>query len=479
MTRPAGAFDDAADEASVRRERRAGADAAAPVDSLRGAVLALQRQAGNRAVAGLLAAATRGSPTTTGTAATRGASATRSARTDARSPSFPNVQREPGRGGGGAAGTAATPAAITRSQFKSEVGRFGVTRVFDGTLAEQVVRLNRLGGPGDLLQQEVDAGYSWTQWGPGASSPLYAAILAGLEDFARSMGGVPAIREIGFFERDFRDVMVEGRRRIAWAQAAAEYGAGSMVVYKTAEQQATGKVLPRVRDTSGSPAAADQPTAAEGIRRVVTHELGHGLQEVAHDPAAVRAATTPLMMDAYAPAVGWTRSSGPGSTGGSAWRLYDIGEPSVQSALRPGQAAGSGGGTAGSGQLPDERYRVTPDNWQLGWREQPISRYQVSSGPFEDFAESVMGFIEAPATLLERSPARHAFVQSQAQVLASRLQQPTAAGGKTGARPSSAGSSGGAGSSGAGSSSAGSSGGAGPSGVASSGGGTTERRETP
>jgi len=99
-----------------------------------------------------------------------------------------------------------------------------------------------------------------------------------------------------------------------------------MVVYKTAEQQATGKVLPRVRDTSGSPAAADQPTLAEGIRRVVTHELGHGLQEVAHDPAAVRAATTPLLMDACAPAVGWTRGPGTGSTGGSAWRLYDIQE---------------------------------------------------------------------------------------------------------------------------------------------------------
>jgi hypothetical protein len=185
-----------------------------------------------------------------------------------------------------------------------------------------------------------------------------------------------------------------------------------MAVYQNTETQATAKVLPTARDASGA-AVMDQPTAQQGIGRVVTHELGHGLQEVAHDPAAVGRAAGPLLMERYARAIGWRQV---GSGGAREWRLYDVGDPAVERAL-------AGGGT------PEEQYRITRDTWQRGWHEQPISRYQVREGPFEDFPEAVMAYIANPTVLQQRSPHRYDFVRSTITELAGRLGTPATGGG--------------------------------------------------
>ena len=44
----------------------------------------------------------------------------------------------------------------------------------------------------------------------------------------------------------------------------------------------------------------------------------------------------------------------------------------------------------------------------------------------EDFAESLMCFIEAPAVLRDRSPGRHAFIQSRIAGWRGALRQPRA-----------------------------------------------------
>ena len=53
------------------------------------------------------------------------------------------------------------------------------------------------------------------------------------------------------------------------------------------------------------------------------------------------------------------------------------------------------------------------DSWNHPrWVEQPISAYTVTGGPGEDFAEAVMGFVNAGAVLQARSPVRYGFLDS-------------------------------------------------------------------
>ncbi len=354
-----------------------------------GGIADIQRQAGNAAATSLLAA--RGGTQRAGA---------------------PEVQRKRGRGGR----RAAAPATMSRTEFEAEAGRYGVGRTQTGTLDQQVARLNAMSGAdhlGDVLQADVAAGrQQWVSWDPGASSPVYRSIINGLADFSTTMGGLPPIRELLFFKREYRGVRIGGTLRTSWDPTGADYSAGVMNVYENAVLQATAKVLPTARDATGAPARADQPTQAQGIGRVITHELGHGLQEVAHNPAAIGRAAGPLLMTRYATAIGWRRAS----TGDRAWRLYDIGDPAVKAALD-------------AGGVPDQRHLITADTWNQGWHEQPISRYQVQTGPFEDFPEAVMAFIANRAVLQQRSPARHDFVQGVITELAGRLGTPTGASG--------------------------------------------------
>lgn len=120
------------------------------------------------------------------------------------------------------------------------------------------------------------------------------------------------------------------------------------------------------------------------MRRLLTHELGHGLAAAAHS-------IEPSLFDDYKREVGWTGTQPP--------RLFDIGQPAVQSAIS-------------AGSPPPAQFEITLDNWNSPqWIEQPVSDYMVTGGPGEDFAEAVMTFVRDPNLLLSRSPHRFRFLR--------------------------------------------------------------------
>lgn len=295
--------------------------------------------------------------------------------------------------------TAARERSLTLEDFQEAVRRFGVTRVRTGTVEDQAMLLNQGGDHlGDVLQNDIaEHHFPWVEWSPGGSSPTYASILAGFEDFERGLGGMPRVREIWFFEFGIEPVTVGGQLRVRRGEAAAEFGGERLFIYKAAEAQATQKVIPVRRDRPGRRSGTDRPTRDVGMRRVVAHELGHGVQELAYQRAREAADSRPGLMDRYRAQVGWFRA-------GDRERLYDIGVPEVARALE-------------AGEEPDAGFLITKDTWDSGrWREQPISKYMVRES-FEDFGEAVMAYVHRPSALEARSPRRFAFVRDLAEEL--------------------------------------------------------------
>jgi hypothetical protein len=95
------------------------------------------------------------------------------------------------------------------------------------------------------------------------------------------------------------------------------------------------------------------------------------------------------MMADFARAVGWVNGS-----------LFDIGVPAVATAIA-------------AGNPPPAQYEITQNNWNApNWVEQPVSHYSLED-PSEDFAESVMAYVQAPNLLLARSPRRFAFIRDR------------------------------------------------------------------
>ena len=135
----------------------------------------------------------------------------------------------------------------------------------------------------------------------------------------------------------------------------------------------------------------------------MTHELGHGFEEAA--AGAAGQGVDPQIVQEYGEAVGWHDG-----------RLYDIGAPDVEHALERHEA-------------PPAAFEITAQNWQRGWREQPISAYQVGHGPFEDLPAAIMAYSRSPQLLHDRSPHRFAFVENRRQLLqhAHALRPPDAA----------------------------------------------------
>lgn len=128
------------------------------------------------------------------------------------------------------------------------------------------------------------------------------------------------------------------------------------------------------------------PTREESTRRLLTHELGHGLAEAAHS-------IEPGLFDDYKREVGWVATQPS--------QLFDIGQPMVQTAIA-------------SGSPPPAQFEITVNNWNSPqWVEQPVSSYMVSGGPSEDFAEAVMTFVREPNLLLSRSPAASGFFRPE------------------------------------------------------------------
>src|SRR6478735_5274786 len=329
-----------------------------------GAVLDLQRSAGNQAVMALASPAPFSQPRV--------------------------LQRQP-----------AAPGPMTRDRFVETLRtRYGIGRVRAGTFAEQQGVNSRPNvAPAGRLTESV-----WRSWDPGAASDVYESVLSAFTDLESAFGGIPPVEELLFFDTAY-DVDPATHAVVPVAGVGADFGAGHLNVYRAGvsgsigtrkgipvgRSSSTGRyptVVASVRGRGTDPGAPiPLPSAAENTRRIITHELGHGVAEQAM-------AADPAMFTQYRLAVGWVGEE-----------LFDVGIPEVRRALAattppPARVRGSPGG-----RQVTQRTQITRDDWNNPqWIEQPISEYSVAGGAGEDFAEAVMAFVNTREVLAERSP---------------------------------------------------------------------------
>jgi hypothetical protein len=193
----------------------------------------------------------------------------------------------------------------------------------------------------------------------------------------------------------------------------ADFGTGQLRVYRSgvASGSGGGKGIPIGRSTEsgryppviaglggtgnepGAPIPV--PTGTDNTVRIITHELGHGLAEQAM-------AADQAMFDQYRLAVGWADG-----------RLFDVGIPEVRQALDAGAIPPATVRHTRGGRITVQPTQITVESWNHPrWVEQPISAYTVTGGPGEDFAETVMAYVNGRSALAARSPARFQFLQS-------------------------------------------------------------------
>jgi len=301
---------------------------------------------------------------------------------------------------------------MTRAEFDNRMlRRFGVTRIATGTQQEQATLLTPRGGPPPGGVQLPN----WSRWDPGIASPIYEWILDGFEQFNRDIGGVPPVREILFFDTAYE--VNQAGVAIPQPNVGASFGVGHLTVYRAATtanqplpigRSNTQGSYPQVvlgvtgipGQTPGAPLPA--PTREQNVRRVLSHELGHGLAEAALGPNPAQA-LDPSMMNDYRREVGWTATDPA--------RLFDVGVPAVAQALQ-------------AGTPPPANAEITGTNWNSPrWKEQPVTHYSVVGGPGEDFAEAVMAYIAEPNLLLARSPHRFRFLDRRKDRWLPRLMQ--------------------------------------------------------
>jgi hypothetical protein len=298
---------------------------------------------------------------------------------------------------------------MTREAFERTMrNRWGVSSIVTGTRERQTTEATPRGGapPGGIVLP------NWQSWDPGAASEVYNQIVDTFDDFAAAIGGVPAVNEIVFYNVHY-DVNAAG---VATEDpgVGASFGAGHLTLYRAVTTSR--KWLPAARSntagsypsvvigvggvTGQSPGAPiPAPTPEQSVRRMLSHELGHGLAEAAM-------AQNPDTFRDFRRAVGWTASEPA--------ELYDVRAAGVAAAL---------GSTPP--RTPPAAARITADNWNSpAHGEQPLTDYAVVGGPSEDFAESVMALVHAPALLQARSPARSRFLTQRLAGWLSRLVQP-------------------------------------------------------
>jgi hypothetical protein len=332
--------------------------------------LAMQRQAGNRAVAEL---------------AGRDPVALRRA---------VGVQRQPV-----ADKRPSTRAAHAEDRLRQ---RWGVRTIRAGTIEEQAAELIRYGtvprttAPADVERMLRTAG--WASWTPSADHGVWDDLVQAFDAVGGVFGGVPKIDRILFFQTAWRhDPGAAGGPALAPQQEEGAYVSGTTM----------GVNEHGTRDQLSLPTAtARSKEGGRGINvglasrlQVMTHELGHGLVQafLVQDPVTEARR--------FEQQVGWHQHS----------RLYDVQGPGVRQALARGDA-------------PDAAQLITGANWfQPKWKEQPPSRYSVTGGPGEDMAETLMMFVRDKGTLGDRSPARLAWADGVLAALSSRphaLQMP-------------------------------------------------------
>jgi hypothetical protein len=263
-----------------------------------------------------------------------------------------------------------------RDRFQARLrDRWAVTRVSAGTEANQVDEMRRMTPSSDAAPTSL---IGWQRWDPGANSDLYADILSAFEAMAGSLGGVPDVNELRFLAVDYENV---GGNAVARPQHGATFSAGLLDVFRRMENASW--PLPTGRSSGTSPASLTTGAPSDSRRRIIVHELSHGVFE---------------------------RFGNPNLPGGSP-QLFRQWE----------QAAGWS-----NGQIIENGTPVTPTNWNQDRPEQPVSAYSLANS-MEDFAESLLCYVENPTVLRDRSPSRHQFIDSRVGSWRSGLRQPQAA----------------------------------------------------
>lgn len=310
--------------------------------------------------------------------------------------------------------TTTQSAGMTRATFDQEVNtRFGITTVRNGTMQDQVLSVQRY-SRGATLPTTIPG---WQSWDPGSQSPQYDAILAGIQDLANAFGGIPPVNSITFYHDDYD---FQGGNFVQQPNTGADYSAGILNIYHRFDR---GSSFPVARSTAQGnyPAVSPVATGIQGSipgapipaltphqsgRQTISHELGHGIAEAAH-------LANPNVFQDFNLAAGWHNG-----------HLYDAGNIQVQSDLS-------------QGNTPGVQYEITTANWNNPrWLEQPMSRYAVSGGQGEDFAESITAFAQVPSVLQARAPRRYAFIQSNIASWRAHLRSVTAqAGGGASGNP--------------------------------------------
>jgi Domain of unknown function (DUF4157) len=288
------------------------------------------------------------------------------------------------------------------------IKKYGVSSVHIGTEAEQ----KDLVTPKSGVPQQ---GIKLPGWKPWKLDPnVLKYIVDSFDDFDTGIGGVPAVQEIVFFDVDYSAAPSGIGTPIP--ENGASYSAGKLTIFSSASRRAplpVGRSVASGRyqtpvavvtgipgQTPGAPLAV--PSEEENVHRNITHELGHGLEEAAANPFQISAAD-PKMLEDYRAAVGWTKTDPA--------RLFDIQDPAVAAAIQ-------------SGSVPTAK-EIIESNWNSPqWGEQPLTVYSVTGGPFEDFAEATMAFVNAPNLLLARSPHRFQFLNERKSRWLSRLRKP-------------------------------------------------------
>jgi hypothetical protein len=262
-----------------------------------------------------------------------------------------------------------------RRRFEAQMrDRWGVRKVTTGTEANQIDEMRRSTPDVDPSPTSISG---WTSWDPGPDNDFYDDILDAFEMMGFVLGGVPDVNEIRFLATDY--VNVQGRAE-ARPRHGATYGGGLLSIFRPAETMTWR--LPTGRSTAGSPAGISAGSQSDSRRRVLIHELSHGVFERFGNPT--RAGNSPQFFADWAQAGGWS-----------------------------------------GGQLIQNGTHVDQVNWNQPWPEQPVSAY-ATTNTGEDFAESLMCYVEAPNVLRARSPARFQFIDSRVAAWRGGLRQPGA-----------------------------------------------------
>ena len=318
-------------------------------------------------------------------------------------PTAPLIQRVPNTPVATSQPSAVSAGLMDRAAFVHIMNReFGVTQVITGTQAMQET----------MVGQPIPG---WQSWEPDAANGEYQQIVDAFYDFRNAFSATPLVTQITFFEKKY---ILQNGVVTADTLTGAQFGITDLTIFRTGSQMR--KPLPLDRSNrqgnyttppgllgvsySGSSLAAPLVLPREqgtNFRRVIAHELGHGLQSAAMNLPNPGAAIDPTMQDDYNREVGWTPFIA--ATGGNpamAPRLYDISVTAVQVAIQ-------------NNTTPPPQYEITTDNWNdPNWGEQPMTAYSLSN-PGDDFADSVMAFVYEPHILQRRSPRRYNFLYTR------------------------------------------------------------------